>query len=175
MARLCGYIRAFQAALHAAYAPVYGWVSLRDCVDVMWHGLRLGYGRGGLSDGVAGSDFYCRYMAASSEPSSLLCLQAYFMAVSLLVSMIFTLNAALYGFWKFPLDMTPLFYFSTSPSAAVASVSWWFIAAWTVGMWFISALIYLIFRRIYILDDGMSLSVHQRVKRTVAVVVFMGF
>ncbi len=156
-------------------APVYGWVSLRDCVDVMWHGLRLDMGVAGYLTALPALISIAGIWLRPASRVVCYAYRAYFMAVSLLVSMIFTLNAALYGFWKFPLDMTPLFYFSTSSSAAVASVSWWFIAAWTVGMWFISALIYLIFRRIYILDDGMSLSVHQRVKRTVAVVVFMGF
>lgn len=35
------------------------------------------------------------------------------------------LDAVLYGYWNFKLDTTPVFYFLTSPSSALASVSVW--------------------------------------------------
>lgn len=37
-------------------------------------------------------------------------------------------DAVLYSFWNFKLDTTPIFYFLSSPSAALASVSPWFVA-----------------------------------------------
>ena len=43
--------------------------------------------------------------------------------VSLFISLMFCLNIVLYEYWGFPLDSTPLFYFFSSPSDAVASVS----------------------------------------------------
>ena len=43
--------------------------------------------------------------------------------VALFISLTFCLNIALYEYWGFPLDSTPLFYFFSSPSDAVASVS----------------------------------------------------
>lgn len=48
--------------------------------------------------------------------------------ISILLSAIFVCDTVLYGFWGFRLDTTPLFYFSTSPSAAFASASWPLIA-----------------------------------------------
>lgn len=157
-------------------APVYGWASLRDYIDVMWHGFRLDMGVAGyltvipavislvgiwLRPGCRGIDYAYR---------------SYFVIISLAVSTILTLNTALYGFWKFPLDMTPLFYFSTSPSAAVASVSWLFIVIWMAAMLLLAAIICLVFREVYRssrYEDTPS-SLPQKVKRAVAVVVFMG-
>ncbi len=48
---------------------------------------------------------------------------AYMGIMSLFISLTFCLNIALYEYWGFPLDSTPLFYFFSSPSDAVASVS----------------------------------------------------
>jgi len=47
----------------------------------------------------------------------------YFVAVSAMLAMIFTLDIVLYGYWGFRLDTTPLFYFISSPKAAIASAS----------------------------------------------------
>ena len=41
------------------------------------------------------------------------------------MSFCFVLNIALYPYWNFPLDSTPLFYFFTSPADAFASTSIW--------------------------------------------------
>lgn len=48
------------------------------------------------------------------------CYIAAFIAVAAIA-----LDAALYSYWNFKLDTTPLFYFLTSPKAAMASVAWW--------------------------------------------------
>ena len=42
-----------------------------------------------------------------------------------LVALAFVANIALYGYWGFPLDSTPIFFLFSSPSAAMASVEWW--------------------------------------------------
>lgn len=52
----------------------------------------------------------------------------YFIFAAFIISFCLTLNIALYPYWNFPLDSTPLFYFFTSPTNAFASVSFWFIA-----------------------------------------------
>lgn len=155
-------------------APVYGWASWRDYVDVMWHGLRLDMG-------VAG------YLTALPAVISLVGIwlrpgcriirysyQVYFLVTSLVISAVLTLNTALYGFWKFPLDMTPLFYFSTSPASAVASVSWLFILIGVAVMFFLTLIIYLIFREIYQEQNGQPVSTKSKTWLTVGVLLFMG-
>lgn len=51
--------------------------------------------------------------------------RVYYGIVSLALAAITILDLILYGYWGFRLDMTPVFYFSTSPSAAMASAEWW--------------------------------------------------
>ena len=45
----------------------------------------------------------------------------YFFTVSLIIATALCLDIALYEYWGFRLDMSPIFYISTSPSAALAS------------------------------------------------------
>lgn len=49
--------------------------------------------------------------------------QIYYFIVAALISMTAVANIGLYGHWGFPLDMTPVFYFTSSPSAATASAT----------------------------------------------------
>lgn len=155
-------------------APVYGWASWRDYMDVMWHGM-------GLDMGVAG------YLTALPALISLVGVwlrpgsriascsyRIYFLITSVIVAAVLTLNTALYGFWKFPLDMTPLFYFSTSPSAAVASVSWLFISVGIVVMLSLSLIIYLVFREIYNVPVAAPVSRQSRLCQSGGVLLFMG-
>ena len=44
---------------------------------------------------------------------------------AVVVALAFVANIALYGYWGFPLDSTPLFFLFSSPSAAMASIEWW--------------------------------------------------
>lgn len=48
---------------------------------------------------------------------------AYFIVAAALISASMVLNFALYPYWNFPLDSTPLFYFFSSPADAFASTS----------------------------------------------------
>ena len=47
--------------------------------------------------------------------------KGYFGIVALLLAIAILLNIVLYGYWGFPLDSTPLFYFLTSPKDVVAA------------------------------------------------------
>ena len=49
--------------------------------------------------------------------------KGYVGAVAFISSLAYVANIALYGFWGFPLDNTPLLYIKTSPSDAMASVT----------------------------------------------------
>lgn len=55
--------------------------------------------------------------------------RGYFLFASIVMSMVFITDLALYGYWGFRLDYTPVFYFMSSPADALASVSPWFVAA----------------------------------------------
>lgn len=70
----------------------------------------------------------------------------YFGVVSLLLSAIFVIDTALYSFWGSKLDVTPFFYFMTSPSAAFASVSTGYVATGVLAMLLLAAVYYAILR-----------------------------
>lgn len=67
---------------------------------------------------------------------------------ALLISAVFCLDIALYGYWGFRLDTTPLFYFSTSPAAALASAGAGLIAGGFAAMAALAFIIYLILTRL---------------------------
>ncbi len=64
-------------------------------------------------------------------------MKVYFGVVSAVVAMCLVADAALYPYWGFKLDVTPIFYFTTSPAAAMASVPLW---QWAVGAVAIAAI-----------------------------------
>lgn len=47
--------------------------------------------------------------------------KVYYYLAGMLLAAIFVLDTVLYGYWGFRLDMTPIFYFTSSPGAAMAS------------------------------------------------------
>ncbi len=47
----------------------------------------------------------------------------YYVFVSIVIAIVMCLDVALYGYWGTKLDVTPLFYFVSSPESAMASVS----------------------------------------------------
>lgn len=72
-----------------------------------------------------------------------LALKVYIGIIATLIALIAVADTALYPYWGFKLDATPIFYFMTSPSAAAASVEWWqwvvcplAVAATAAGIYF---------------------------------------
>lgn len=83
-------------------------------------------------------------------PKSALFLRIYTLIISIVISAALIADVALYGYWHFKLDTTALFYLSTSPSAAMASVDWWMPLAGLVAVgllaWGIFALLWRMWR-----------------------------
>lgn len=95
--------------------------SAADCLAVLWHGLLLDFAMAGyltlfplllLLVGQWGGGRPLRFVW-----------HGYFLLASLLTSVGYVSNLALYSYWGFPLDDTPLLYLRTSPSDAMASVT----------------------------------------------------
>lgn len=74
-------------------------------------------------------------------------MKAYFAVASLLLAVITILDIGLYAYWGFRLDATPLFYFSTSPEAAFASVTWHQVFLAIAGAGVIACGLYFAFAR----------------------------
>lgn len=49
----------------------------------------------------------------------------YLVAASSILLLLHAINAILYGYWRFPLDTTPFYYFFSSPKEALASADIW--------------------------------------------------
>lgn len=73
---------------------------------------------------------------------------AYLLIAALVVATTFLLNLVLYGYWGFPLDSTPLFYFFSSPKDALASVSMVFAIGGTILAVLIALLLWAVMRRV---------------------------
>ena len=94
-----------------------------DYVQVMWHGISLDLSMAGY---FLLLPCLLTIVSVWISNKAVLWLWLWRMAIAfsaLLFSFSFCLNLALYPYWKFPLDTTPLFYFLSSPADAFASVN----------------------------------------------------
>lgn len=78
----------------------------------------------------------------------------YYAVVSVLVSLIIVADTGLYSYWHFKLDATPLFYFATSPAAALASAEWWMYAVAVVVWAVLAVLFFTIYRMAVVVWPG---------------------
>lgn len=102
------------------YAPS-EW-SMAQWMAAAWHGLPMDMSVAGYLSALPGL-----IMAASPwwhKPSRAI-LKVYYAVTATIIAAVTVLDIALYGYWGFRLDSTPLFYFFSSPSSALASAEWW--------------------------------------------------
>lgn len=125
------------------YKSLYAEVSWTDWLSVVWHGLPLDLSLAGYLTAIPGLLFIASVWTLSKVLHRIWC--GYFLFVSLLLSLIFTVDVGLYEYWGFRLDATPLFYFFSSPKDAVASVSIWMVLAGVAAMAVYAALLYAVF------------------------------
>jgi phosphoglycerol transferase MdoB-like AlkP superfamily enzyme len=133
------------------HSALYADATAAEWLEVVRHGLPLDLSIAGYLTVVPGL-----LLAASvwlRRGALRMVFRVYFALVALLLSVIFTLNIALYSYWGFPLDTTPFFYFFTSPADAVASVSLWMVAGGLVAMALVALAVYSLFRALYRRDD----------------------
>ena len=155
-------------------APVYGWASFHDYMAVMWHGIRLDMGVAGYLTVIPTIISLIGLWVKAPSRFTFYAYRIYFVTTSLIVASVLTLHTALYGFWGFPLDMTPIFYFTTSPEAALASVSWLFIAIGICATLLLAFIIYVTLRDIYHVSFQRPVTTKQKAWQSVAVVLFLG-
>lgn len=130
----------------AYYYTLYNKVSWTDWFSVIGHGLPLDLSLAGYLTLVPGL-----LLIASAWTSSQILQQIrriYFLFVSILLSCVFISDLGLYGYWGFRLDTTPLFYFSSSPKDALASVSIWVILGGILAIAVYAALLYFVLSRV---------------------------
>ncbi|MDE6135622.1 MAG: LTA synthase family protein, partial [Muribaculaceae bacterium] len=110
----------FMACYPAIYGPLGGWEAI---APVLVHGLPMD---------CSMAAYFCALplliMTAGiwwRSPWIGRSLKAYTVIAAALIAVAFVADTALYGYWAFKLDTTALFYLTTSPAAAMASVPWW--------------------------------------------------
>ncbi len=96
----------------------------------------------------------------------------YFVVTAFALVAAAVVNLGLYGYWEFPLDMTPVFYFTTSPKAALASATPKEVAVGIMCIIILTALLYSPLSRIW--SYGMVEKRGSRKVATLAGVVFLG-
>lgn len=124
----------------AKYHALMGDGGIADIFQVIWHGLPMDFSVAGYLTAIP--SLLIIAMLWSGSKTIRLIEKAYFVFISALLGIIFCLDLGLYEYWGFKLDMTPIFYFTTSPSAALASVSIWQMTGGTIAIALSTWLIY---------------------------------
>lgn len=128
----------------AVYHRLYTDSSFADILAVIWHGLPVDLAVAAYCTVVPG--IIIAVMLASGSRVPRIAERIYYMIISVVLAAAAVLNLVLYGYWDFPLDATPVFYFFSSPAAAFASVTGLQIAGGFLGLAAVSGVLYFFFR-----------------------------
>ncbi|WP_311560827.1 LTA synthase family protein [Prevotella bivia] len=140
-----------------------------DYVQVMWHGISLDLSMAGYFLLLP-----CLLTIVSVWISNKAVLWLWRMAIAfsaLLFSFSFCLNLALYPYWKFPLDTTPLFYFLSSPADAFASVNMLTAILGFVVSFALTGAVYTLF--VHFIPKFHTANLRCKMLQTLVVVLFM--
>ncbi len=136
-------------AVMAAWKIVFMAVRMPDLLGSIWqvvvHGLPMDMSVAGYLSVIPGLLIAAQTITLRRWPA--MALSLYFGLVSVLIGGIYCLDLLLYGYWGFRLDMTPIFYFSTSPAAAMASARWWEVAGGLAAWGAAALLLWLVLSR----------------------------
>ncbi|MDY3847676.1 MAG: sulfatase-like hydrolase/transferase [Prevotella sp.] len=102
------------------YLPDY---SIADWMEVLWHGLRLDISIAGYLTMLAGLLLTIGVWWKGRGWQWVWNIS--YGIVAFASSLAYVSNLVLYGYWRFPLDSTPLLYIKTSPADAMASMTTW--------------------------------------------------
>ncbi len=104
-------------------SDVYSQFSFGELFSSIIHGLRMDMSTAAYLTVIPAFMLVGGIWTSSRWPERIISIWRY-IAVALIVLTVMS-DSVLYGYWHFKLDTTPIFYFMTSPSAAMASVAWW--------------------------------------------------
>ena len=129
--------------------------SLADVFPVIFHGLPLDLSVAGymttvpaLALTVSSLPFSCLHGERAARIFRYILL-AWAAIASIIVTLAFVANLALYGYWRFPLDATPVFFIATSPADAMASIVWWQGLLGIGVMAFVAVGTFILFKKLY--------------------------
>ena len=130
----------------AVYASIIDGICASDWWDVIWHGLILDVAIAGYLTIIPALIFIASLWIEFKAIGWIW--KGYVGIVAFISSLAYVANIALYGFWGFPLDNTPLLYIKTSPSDAMASVTTWQLIGGLLAVCASTVFIYLLITRL---------------------------
>ena len=129
--------------------------SLADVFPVIFHGLPLDLSVAGymttvpaLALTVSSLPFSCLHGERAARIFQYILL-AWTAIASIIAALAFVANLALYGYWRFPLDATPVFFIATSPADAMASIVWWQGLLGIGATAFVAVGTFILFKKLY--------------------------
>ena len=99
---------------------------------------------------------------------------SYYGIVAVIISFITILDLGLYGYWGFRLDMTPIFYFLTSPSSAMASATMIEMILAPVGIIILSLILYYLLVKVAFLGS-LVISIEKKQTKIYATIISVLF
>lgn len=126
------------------YHGTYSAFSFGDWLSVMWNGMPMDMTVAGYLTVIPALLAIITVLTGFDTRGRVM--RGYYLLIAFLLAAIGILDLLLYGYWGFRLDTTPLFYFATSPSAAVASATLPEMIAGAVGLALLTLLYYLALR-----------------------------
>lgn len=124
--------------------------------SVIWHGLPLDFSMAGYLTAIPGlalliSALPIRTLHHQKIGNVLMwTVRLWLCIASVFVALAFIVNIALYSYWRFPLDSTPIFFILSSPSATMASIEWWQGLLGIIGIAVSACIICLLFHPLWI-------------------------
>lgn len=145
------------------YRPMYAGIGFTDILLVIWHGLKMDLATAGYLSAIPGLMLVAGPWFRSPRPV-IISIKIYLAIISLLVLTIIGVDTALYGYWDFKLDITPLFYIMTDPVAAVASAPLWMVISGIILLALLAITLYMLLVRVtglkkYDVDSNLRLKV----------------
>ena len=126
----------------AVYHGLMGDISASDWFDVIVHGLPMDRSVAGYFTVIPA---FLTIAALGSDSKIIRIIERVYIALTaIIISLVFIADMALYGYWNFRLDTTPFFYFFSSPSSAMASVTTWTLIAGIAAFILLSLALYLL-------------------------------
>lgn len=127
---------------------------LSQLLPVVWHGLPLDLSMAGYLSALPGLILLAGSVPLGIRASAIvgrfskILMQCWFAISALAVSLAFIANCALYDYWRFPLDSTPVFFLTSSPKDALASIPWFWAVGGVIAVVLVALLIFWLLQRL---------------------------
>ncbi|MDE6581378.1 MAG: sulfatase-like hydrolase/transferase, partial [Duncaniella sp.] len=135
-------IMVIQKPLFLLFYP--GEAGIGDLADIIAHGFSMDLATAAYLTVIPGLILIASQWISARATSR--CMSIYYGIVSVILGMITVVDLVLYGYWGFRLDMTPVFYFTTSPASAMASATAWEMILGPVAVAAVAIGIYMLLR-----------------------------